>query len=242
VRRSLRRQLQSAAVAGERVKLDVREREETGSRVSSRLRREGLIPGVLYGRGKKPHSIVVPERVLRGALSGPHGRHAILDVVLDGQKASHASILKDYQVDPIAGRITHFDLHEIRLDQAITAQVAIELTGESPGVRQGGVLSALVREVNVEALPLEVPDRLELDLGGTEIGSTLRVSDLTAPEGVTILDDLDTVIVTVAAPRAIEVEEEIEEELAEGEELPEGEAPEAEAEAPAEESSEPAED
>jgi large subunit ribosomal protein L25 len=217
-------------VAGERIKLEVQERESVGSTESARLRRDGFIPGVIYGRGKKPHAIAVPERELRAVLGGPHGHHAILDVVLAGQKTTHASILKDYQVDPIRGRITHFDLHEVRLDEPITAQVAIELTGESPGVKEGGVLSALVREVSVEALPLEMPDRLVLDIGGTEIGSTLRVADLTAPEGTQILDDPDTVVVSVAAPR-VEVEEEVpEEELAEGEELPEGEEPSAEAE------------
>jgi len=226
-------------VAGERIKLEAQERESVGTTAAARLRREGFIPGVIYGRGKKPHAIAVPERELRAALSGPHGRHAILDVTLSGQKTSHASILKDFQVDPIRGRITHFDLHEVRLDQPITAQVAVELIGESPGVKAGGVLSALVREVSVEALPLELPDRLELDISGTEIGSALRVSDLVAPEGSKLLDDPDTVIVTVAAPR-VEVEEvPEEEELAEGEEAPEGEEPAAEAgEAPAAEEGE----
>jgi large subunit ribosomal protein L25 len=130
--------------------------------------------------------------------------------------------------------MTHFDLHEVRLDEPIPASVAVELVGESPGTKQGGVLSALVREVNVEALPLEVPDRLELDISQTEIGSTLRVSDLVAPEGVKLLDDPDTVIVNVAAPRVEEVEEV--EEVPEGEEAEavEGEEPTAEGEAPAE--------
>jgi large subunit ribosomal protein L25 len=229
-------------MAGERIKLEAQERETVGTTAAAKLRREGLIPGVIYGRGKKSHAIAVPERELRAVLGGPHGRHTILDVTLAGQKTSHASILKDFQVDPIRGKITHFDLHEVRLDQPITAQVAIELTGESPGVKAGGVLSALVREVNLEALPLELPDRLVLDIGSTEIGSTLRVADLTAPEGTKILDDPDTVVVTVAAPR-VEVEEEVpEEELAEGEEVPEGEEPaaEAEGEAPAAEEGEPA--
>jgi len=217
-------------VAGERVKLEAQERETVGTTAAARLRREGFIPGVIYGRGKKPHAIAVPERELRAALSGSHGRHAILDVTLVGQKTSHASILKDFQVDPIRGRITHFDLHEVRLDQPITAQVAIELVGESPGVKVGGVLSALVREVSVEALPLEMPDRVELDISGAEIGATLRVADVVAPEGAKLLDDPDTVVVTVAAPR-VEVEEEVpEEELAEGEEVPEGEERAAEAE------------
>jgi len=214
-------------VAGERVKLEAQERGTTGSSAAVRLRRQGLIPGVIYGRGKQSHAIAVPERELRRVLSGPHGRHAILDVVLQGQKTSHASILKDFQVDPIRGRITHFDLHEVRLDEAITAQVAIELVGESPGVKVGGVLSALVREVSVEALPLEIPDKLVLDISETEIGVNLRVADLVAPEGTKILDDPDTVVVTVAAPRA-EVEA-APEELAEGEEAPEGEEPAAEA-------------
>ena len=217
-------------MAGERVKLEAQERDVVGTTSAQKLRREGLIPGVIYGRGKTPHAIAVPERELRAALTGRAGLHAILDVTLAGQKTSHASILKDYQVDPIRGHITHFDLHEVRLDQPITAQVAIELVGESPGAKAGGVLSALVREVNVEALPLEVPERIELDISGAEIGATLRVADLVAPEGATLLDDPDTVIVSVTAPRA-EVEEEVpEEELAEGEEAPEGEEPTADAE------------
>ena len=193
-------------------------------RESRRLRREGLIPGVLYGRGQKAHAIVVPERELRTVLGGSHGLHAILDVVLDEQKTSHASVLKDYQLDPLRGRITHFDLQEVRLDQPIQAQVTVELVGESPGVKQGGVLSQVVREVNVEALPLEVPDRLELDIGETEIGSTLRVSDLRAPEGVTLLDDPETVLAAVAAPRRVVEEVEELEEVAEGEAAEEGEA------------------
>ena len=119
---------------------------------------------MLYGRGKKPHPFVVPERTLRSALGGPHGLHAILDVVLDDQKTSHASVVKDYQQDPIRGHLTHIDLHEVRLDQPISAQVAVELVGESPGVKVGGVLTQLVREVTVEALPLEMPDRLTLDI------------------------------------------------------------------------------
>src|ERR671931_2245970 len=97
-------------VAAERVRLEVKEREQVGSRASRRLRRQGLIPGVLYGRGKKPHAICVPERELRRALSGEHGLHAILDVVLEGQKTAHPSILKEYQRDPVRGTLAHVDL------------------------------------------------------------------------------------------------------------------------------------
>jgi len=236
----------------------VQQRHALGSRESRRLRRNGLIPGVLYGGGKKPHPFVVPERTLRSALGGPHGLHAILDVVLDEQKTSHASVVKDYQQDPIRGYLTHIDLHEVRLDQPISAQVGVELVGESPGVKVGGVLTQLVREVTVDALPLEMPDRLLLDISRSEIGDALRVSDLDLPPDVTVIDDPENVLVTVSAPRlaaeleaaeaeaaaALEAEEGEEvEEAAEGEvEGEPGAEAAAEGEPPAaEESGEPAE-
>jgi large subunit ribosomal protein L25 len=211
-------------MAGERIRLEVEEREQRGSRESRRLRREGMIPGVLYGRGK-PHTICVPERELRRVLTGDHGLHAILDVVLAGQKTTHSSILKDYQVDPIRGKIEHFDLHEVRLDQPIQTAVVVELVGESAGAKAGGVLSQVTREVRVEALPLEVPERLELDVTALEIGDTLRLSDLAARDGVTFLDDPETVLATVTVPTKVE-EPEVEEveEVEEGAEVPEGEA------------------
>lgn len=203
-------------MAGERIRLEVAERGQRGSREARRLRRQGLIPGVLYGRGRKPRAISVPERELRRVLTGEHGLHQILDVVLDGEGRAHSSILKDYQLDPVRSRITHFDLQEVRLDQLITASVVIELVGESPGAKQGGVLSQVTREIHVEALPLEIPDRIEADVGAMELGATLRLSDLALREGVRYLDDPETVLATVTLPtRIVEPEvEEVEEEAA----------------------------
>jgi len=216
-------------VAGERVKLSVREREGRGTGDSRRLRRQGLIPGVLYGRGNQPHPFSVEERELRRVLTGDHGLHAILDVTLDGQTTAHASILKDYQVHPVRGNLVHVDLQEVRLDQPIQAQVVVELVGDPEGVKEGGVLSQVQREINIEALPLEIPERLELDVSGMAIGDTLRLADLPPHEGVTYLDDPDgTVLATVTMPTRIVEPEPEEEELAEGEELPEGEVPEGE--------------
>jgi large subunit ribosomal protein L25 len=215
-------------MAGERIRLEVEEREQRGTRVSRRLRKDGIIPGVLYGRGNKPHPICVPERELRRVLTGDHGLHAILDVVLEGQKSTHASILKDYQVDPIRGKIEHFDLQEVRLDQPIQSAVVIELIGESVGTKAGGVLSQVNREVRVEALPMEMPDRLELDISAMEIGDTLRLSDLPAREGVTFLDDPETVLANVTVPTRVEEPEPEEVEGEEGEEGVEGEVAEGE--------------
>jgi len=223
-------------MAGERIRLEVKEREQSGSRDARRLRKAGMIPGVLYGQGHKPHAIAVSERELRRVLTGSAGLHAILDVVLDGQKTTHSSILKDYQVDPIRGKIDHFDLQEVRLDETIQTSVVVELVGESVGAKAGGVLSQVAREVRVEALPLEVPERLELDVSAMEIGDSLRLTDLSTPEGVTLLDDPETVLATVTVPTRVEEPEEEVEEVEEGEEgeVPEGEAaPEAEGEAPA---------
>src|SRR5213078_485697 len=132
----------AAGMAGERTKLTVKTREQLGSRETRRLRKQGLIPGVLYGDGQ-PISICVEERELRRALTGAAGLHSILDVEIDGTGKSHASILKEYQVDKVRGGVTHVDLHEVRLDQPITASVSVQLMGgeDAPGVREGGVLS-----------------------------------------------------------------------------------------------------
>src|SRR6266508_3909038 len=167
-------------MAGERVKLRVQARESRGSAASRRLRARGLIPGVLYGNGGEAHPFCIEERALRKAITGDHGLHAILDVVLDGSQKEHHAVLKEYQLDPTRPRLLHIDLQEVRLDQAIHTQVVVELVGESAGVKEGGVLSQINREVNVEALPMEVPDRLELEEGELPEG---EVPEGEEPEG-----------------------------------------------------------
>ena len=185
-----------------------------------------MIPGILYGRAT-PIAISVGERDLRAALTTPAGSHAVLDVAIGGGSA-HSAILKEFQRDKVRGTITHVDLQEVRLDQPIQTAVALTLVGESVGVKEGGVLTQVATEVNIEALPLEVPQHLEIDVTELRIGDTLRLSELAVPAGVTVLDDLEeTVIATVVHQRT-------EEELAELEEDAEaaaGEQPEAAAEA-----------
>jgi large subunit ribosomal protein L25 len=212
-------------MAGERVKLQVQARESRGSAASRRLRAQGLIPGVLYGDGDTAHPFAIEERELRKALTGDHGLHAILDVVLEGQQKAHHAVVKEYQLDPVRTRLLHIDLHEVRLDQAIQTNVVVELVGEAIGQKEGGVLSQINREVRVEALPMEVPDHLDLDVSAMVIGDSMRLSDLRVPGGVTLLDDPETVLATLSPPTKIEEPEpeEVEGEAAEGAEA-EGEA------------------
>ncbi len=204
----------------------MRERDDLGSRRTRRLRAQGLVPGVLYGKGHA-RAIAVPERELRAAMTGPSGLHAILDVVLEGQKTVHPSILAEYQQDPIRGTISHIDLREVRLDQPIHATVVVQLVGEAVGVKSGGMLSLVTREVHLEALPTDVPEHIEVDVTRMEVGDVLRLADISAIANVTLLDDpQETVIATVSVPRGFaELEE------AEAAEAAEAEAEAAEAEA-----------
>jgi large subunit ribosomal protein L25 len=154
-------------------------------------------------------------------MTGPSGLHAILDVVLEGQKTVHPSILAEYQQDPIRGTISHIDLREVRLDQTINATVVVQLVGEPAGVKLGGMLSLVTRELHVEALPGDVPEHIEVDVSELEVGDVLRLETIPPIDNVTILDDPhETVIATVSVPRGfaeLEEAEAAEAEAAEGE-------------------------
>src|SRR3954447_4898226 len=226
-------------MAAERVSLDVHVREERGSAAARRMRKDGLIPGVVYGGGGEPTAISVAERELRKALTTDHGLNAILDVQVNGE--TRPVILKEFQRDPISSRVTHIDLVVVRLDRVIQTAVSVEVVGDSPGAREGGVLQQVAREILVEALPMEVPDRIEADISTLAIGDSLRLGDLPEIEGVRFVDDPETVIATVTVPTRVE-EPEVEGEGEEGEEgeaaAAEGETPEAGAEAEGEASGE----
>ena len=187
---------------------------ELGSRNARRLRRQGLIPGVLYGKGHA-RSIVVGERDLRTALTGSSGLHAIVDVVIEGQTTPHHAVLKNYQRHPLRGTVTHVDFHEVRLDQPIQATVSVHLVGDAPGSKVGGVIQQVTREIRLEALPALIPEHVEADLGGLDVGAILRLEDIPTIDGITFLDDPhETVLATCSLPRGLTEAEE----AAEGEE------------------------
>jgi large subunit ribosomal protein L25 len=207
-------------------KLNVRSREAGGSRAARRLRRSGRVPGVVYGGGDESLSFDADARELRLALAGVG---AVLDLSVDGGTATPV-VLKEAQRDPVRGAMVHIDLLRVRLDQAIHAVVALELTGvdDAPGVKEGGVLEQIVREVNVEALPTAIPESIAHPIGEMQIGDTFTLGSVAMPEGVTLLDDPEGVIATLSPPRLqTEAEEEIEAEtelVGEGQAEEQGEA------------------
>jgi large subunit ribosomal protein L25 len=223
---------------GKRPTLDVEPRPERGTRSAKRLRREGYVPGVVYGgKDGDSTSFKVNSRTLRQVLVDGS---ALIDLKVDGK--TRPVIVKDQHQHPVRDELLHIDLLEVRLDEKIQTQVSVHLEGseEAPGIKEGGVLEHVTHQLNIEALPTDIPDAIIVDVSGLEIAATMHLSELSPPEGVVFLDNPDeTLIATVVVPTEVE-EPEIEEEtvlvgedgepLVEGAEPPEGE----EGEAPAE--------
>ena len=186
----------------ESTKLSVVRRETEGSRANRRMRREGRVPAVIYGGESESLPVSVDARELRHAL---HAAGAVLELSLDGETTN--AVLKDAQWDPVRGDTWHVDFLRVRMDVAIQTPVVLELVGadEAPGTSEGGVLEQQLRELNVEALPGDVPEVIQHDASTLEAGATLTVADLTAPQGVTILDEPDAVVASITMPR-LEVE------------------------------------
>ncbi|MEI6447463.1 MAG: 50S ribosomal protein L25 [Actinomycetes bacterium] len=214
--------------------LEAQPRDLLGSRNTRRLRREGVVPGVVYGGDSEPVSLQVPERELRVALGA---QSALIELKLGSE--TQPVLVREHQRHPVTGRYTHVDLIRVRLDVKVEAQVPIELVGTemAPGVRLGGLLEQTLREITVEALPMEIPESVSADVSAMEIGDNLSVSAIVSPDNVNILDDQETVIATLSASRmAMQLEREGEEGETEvvGEAAAEAEGGEAKAEAPAE--------
>ena len=218
---------QSTALAVER-------REAAGSRAARRLRRTGNVPGIVYGGGEEPITFQVDARLLRQTLA--HAG-AVIELRIDGAGGTPV-VVKELIRHPVSGEAVHIDMLRVRLDQAIGTTVVLDLVGaeDAPGIKEGGVLEQVTRELNIEALPGDIPDTIQHDVSGVVIGDTITLEAVTPPRGVTLTDDPETVVATVSAPRLqLEAEEEIEEEtelVAEGEtgeEAEEGEAAEGDA-------------
>jgi large subunit ribosomal protein L25 len=223
---------------GTRPTLVVEERPERGTRATKRLRRRGLVPGVVYGGSDGACvSFKVDSRELRQVLVDGS---ALIDLQVAGK--TRPVIVKDQQIHPVRDELLHIDLLEVRLDEKIQTQVGVQIEGteEAPGVKEGGVLEHVTHQLNIEALPTAIPEAIRVDVSGMEIAATMHLSEVPSPEGVTFLDDLEeTIIATVVVPTEVEEPEEIEEETElvgeEAEAAEEAAAEEGEAPAPTEE-------
>jgi large subunit ribosomal protein L25 len=179
-------------------------RTETGKNVNRRLRSAGKIPGVLYGSGKDPVQVAVSPKEITTILRSASGENTLFDLDLGGSRRK--VILKEFQVEPIKGQLLHADFYEVALDKIIQVSVHVDVQGVPVGVKvQGGILDFVTRELEVECLPADIPDKIVIDVSNLELGKHVRVADLTPPDKVKILTDPDVVVVHVVAPRAEEV-------------------------------------
>lgn len=186
-------------------------RDGKGKGVARKLRTSGFIPGILYGAGHEPCPIRVEKKSAENIIRKLESHNVMADLMLKADKGKAEAIktlVKDIQIDAINGDVLHMDFYRIRMDQAIRMGVAIHLIGLAPGVEQGGILDQEIRELQIQALPDKIPSKIEVDISGLSIGSSLTVKDIILPEGVSTVEEADRIVAAVLAPKAEKVEEE----------------------------------
>lgn len=198
-----------------------KQREQLGGKASRRLRKEGNVPAVLYGSNMKSVPLVLNKKDIIQILKSESGENTIFKVSFDSK--SHNVMIKEMQIDPLTDELIHVDLVQITMNKAIQVSVPIELTGEAVGEKsEGGFVDFVTREVEVECLPQKIPEQIEVDVSDLHINQSIRLEDITPPQGVKFLEDPQTVIVNVGIPTEEEEVEEIpEEEVISEEEEPE---------------------
>lgn len=185
-------------------------RENKGKSAARELRRNGFVPAIVYGHKVEPATIKLPERRL-SRLLGLGGENVIINLTIDEGEAETV-MLKELQIDPVTRRIIHADFMRVSLEEQVRTHIPITLIGTPRGVGEGGVQEFLLRELDIECQAGEMPESIKIDVSSLNMGDQIRVRDVDLGEGMTIFDDLSTIIVTIAAPTILKVEEE--EELA----------------------------
>jgi len=178
---------------------------EPGSRSSKRLRREGKIPGVVYGHGADPVAVAVDARELRHALNGEAGVNALLNLSIDG--TSQLTMARVLQRHPVRNTVTHVDFQVVRRDEVMSADVAFTLVGEASDVTNNdGVVEQAMFSLTINATPSAIPQTLEVDISGLKIGDAIRVGDLKLPSGVTTDTDPEEAIVVAQGAQVTELD------------------------------------
>ncbi len=200
------------------ITLDVKPRAEMGKGPTRRFRAAGLVPAVFYGPSVEPVPLLVDGKQMSQALRTEAGDNVLINLRVDGK--SRLTIPREVQRHPIRGTILHVDFVHVARDQRIAAHVPVHVVGESPGVKEGGVVDQHLHEIQVEAVPTDIPAAVEVDISELGIGDSLHVTDVKVPEGVDVLTPEDELVVAVIEPRIIELEEDIEEAAESAEEVP----------------------
>ncbi len=203
--------------------LDIKGRDKTGKEIAKKIRRDGYIPAVLYGyKGTKILSVKAYDFI---SLFEEIGEHSIITLNIDGKEKAEV-IVRDFQLHPVKRNILHVDFFEIEKGKLLKTEVPIKVQGESVGVKKGGILEVSAREIDIECLPKDIPDFILVDIGELEIGDSIHIKDIVVNEKISVLTNPEQVVITIVTPSVIQApEEEVEEELEEGEVPEEGEAP-----------------
>ncbi len=201
------------------VELNVAVRHKTGKEIARKLRNQGLIPAIIYGPGSEPVPLAVKANELKKILYRYRGEQILFNLTLEdnGSTTQKMALVKELQYHPVTDEILHVDFYEISMEREVEVEVPIELVGKAKGVEAGGHLQQLLHTMTVACLPGAIPDKIQVDVSGLEVGDVLHVRDLTPPEGVRYLDNPDEPVVTILAP---EEAEEVAEEVAEEAEAP----------------------
>ena len=202
----------------EQLELKATFRDQRGKGAAKRLRREGVIPGIFYGPDTQPVPLTLNPKDLEKAMATEYGSRVLLKLTIEGyDKKKRNAMVKEIQIDPVTYRWIHADLYSIDLKREVEVEVPIKLTGTSPGVKMGGIMEQIRRELTIKALPKNIPSVIEIDISSLGLGDSIHVDDI-SPENYTIVADSNFTIVTVASPEAGEGEGEVEEEAMETEE------------------------
>ncbi len=192
---------------------EVKLREKTGKEIARKLRKEGRIPAILYGRGKTPRPLSLERRVIEKYLREVSGT-TLVKLRVNGEEEEVYAIVKDYQLDPVKDELIHVDFQEVDLTQKTVVEVSLAFVGKPKGVERGGMMEIVTREIEVECLPTQIPDKIEVDISDLDIGDVLHVSDIKFPEGVEPAEDPKLTVITVYEPAEEAAEEAVEEEEA----------------------------
>jgi len=192
------------------ITLPAHSRTATGKGAARRLRSQGLIPAVFYGRKRETRALSVNSKALAAIMSSETGSHTLIRLVIgdEGPTEERTVILKDYQIHPVKRNLLHADFYEVALDRPIETEVAIVLVGKPIGIEKGGLLQQVRREIPVSALPQNVPNQIEVDISHLDIGHSLHVDEIRLPAGVEVVSDVNFTIATVVTPKGVKIAEE----------------------------------